>query len=420
MNIFMPADIMIPQVESLEKWSVIACDQFTSQPEYWEKVSQYVGNAPSALNIVFPEVELGNEDERKIEDINKTMLDYINKGIFQTYGKAFVYVERTLLNGSVRRGLVGQIDLEAYDYSPNAKAEIRASEKTVVERIPTRVNIRAKAVLEIPHVLLLCDDEEKSIIEPISEIKTKLKKLYEFDLMESGGHIVGWLIDGKVLDAVLERIERYTIKKREYYLAQNMDPLYYVVGDGNHSLAAAKVCYERMKLEHPEEDSFNYPDRYALVELENLHDDVQVFEPIHRIIKNVDTDRLLMELQNQISGEGGGIIQWFSQEKSGVLKLNRKSGVLPIGVIQNFLDDYVRTHSGEMDYIHGEDALKALAEEQDVIGFLLPKIEKNQVFASVVAEGVLPRKTFSMGHAQEKRYYLEARRIGQNYERKRS
>ena len=408
MNTFTSANILLPNVDSMEKWAVIACDQFVSQPEYWTQVRESVGSAPSALNVILPEAELGGDTAAQIRKINETMQDYLNSKLFACYENAFIYVERTLLSGAIRKGVVGAVDLEQYDYSPDSASAIRATEKTVVERIPPRMDIRRDAPIELPHVLLLCDDDRHALLESVSTRKENLPVLYDFDLMEGGGHITGWLVQGadaEVFRAALDDYAKYIRDK------QGDCPVLFAVGDGNHSLASAKGCYEELKKNDPSADLSAHPARFALVELENIHDDSQEFEPIHRIIKDTDPKLLLQKLQESCCAEGGCPVKWFSEGASGVVSLNVKDGQLAVGVLQGFLDAYLSDHKGETDYIHGDDALQQLSNASGSVGFLLPAMAKGDLFRGIVADGVLPRKTFSMGHAQEKRYYLEARVI---------
>ncbi len=391
MSIFTAADILLPQVESMEKWAVIACDQFASEPEYWEQARNFVKDAPSALALIWPEAELADDADKRIAGINAAMSRYLEQGLFQTYADCFIYVERTLLSGKIRRGIVGALDLDRYDYKPDTACPVRATEKTVVERIPPRVNIRKDAPLELPHVLLLCDDPEQLILGSVQ--KDTLPLLYDFELMQGGGRIRGWLIAGEDAHMLRTAIARYEASDK---------CVKYAVGDGNHSLASAKTCYEMSKQPAA---------RYALVELENIHDDAQEFEPIHRIVKDTDTKMLLDTLKKDACCEGGYPLQWFSGNESGTVMLRLGDGQLPVGALQSFLDEYLCSHPGETDYIHGDDSLKQLSAKENTVGFLLPPMEKSQLFPGIIADGVLPRKTFSMGHAQEKRYYLEARII---------
>ena len=411
MNLFEPADILIPKGAEMEKWAVIACDQFTSQPEYWERVEKYVGEAPSSLKLIFPEAKLGEESKGMVSEIKEAMETYLAEGLFTEYKNALIYVERTLLDGSIRKGIVGAINLDEYDYSTHSLSGIRATEKTVVERIPPRKIIRENAVLELPHILLFSDDEKDLMCGYLESVKEELPLVYEFDLMEEGGHIRGRLIQDEKLDAFMEKMEAYGDFIAEKYRDSEKVPMMFAVADGNHSLATAKACFEDIKLKNPEEDLLDHPARFALVELVNIHDEAQKFEPIHRIVKNVDVHALLGALLLDSCAEAGYPVKWYSGEKHGLVYLDPEKGQLPIGILQNFLDEYLSVHLGSIDYIHGEDVLQSLAKEANTVGFALPAIDKNKFFKGIIEDGVFPRKTFSTGHAQEKRYYLEARKI---------
>lgn len=412
MNAFLPADILFPQVDSMEKWAVIACDQFTSDPAYWERVRKNAEGAPSTINLILPEAELGTEQEAAHTAlINATMAQYLKDNIFMTLPNAFVYVERTLENGSVRPGLVGMVDLDAYDYSVGSTSAIRATERTVVERIPPRMRVRRDAPVELPHILMLCDDHEKVLIEPIAAQKDTLRKLYDFELMEGGRRIEGWLVDGAAAEAFNARLTEYTGKVGEKYAGLNGVPMVFAVGDGNHSLATAKSCYEELKAQNPGADLSMHPARFALVELENIHDEAQVFEPIHRIVTHCEPQKLLAALKESTCAEDGFPVRWYIGGESGTVLLDKSKSQLAVGVLQGFLDAYLKENAGEIDYIHDDDALISLAKQDNAIGFLLPAMEKSQLFRGVIADGILPRKTFSMGHSREKRYYLEGRKI---------
>ena len=410
MKTFAPANILLPKNVNFEKWAVIACDQFTSQPEYWQRVRENVGEAVSTLNLVFPEAELNVDRAERIKSINENMAKYLAEDIFTEYKDAYVYVERTLKNGVVRKGIVGVIDLEQYDYNADSKSAIRATEQTVLERIPPRVEIRRNASMELPHVLLLCDDEKERIIEPLTAKKAELPKIYDFDLMEGGGHIEGYLLQGTEVDAINEAIAAYEADVLAKYEGSGKAPMTYAVGDGNHSLATAKACYEELKEKCGAENVANHPARFALVELENIYDEAQVFEPIHRLLTNVDVKALRENLQAEIGGNGTAI-KWFANGKAGELKINDENGELPLEVIQVALDKYLKANAGEIDYIHGDETLEQLSQKENTIGFLMPNVTKNAFFENIVNNGVMPRKTFSMGEAEEKRYYLEGRRI---------
>ena len=412
MNAFLPADILLPRDVPMEKWAVIACDQFTSDQAYWDRVRANAAGSPSTINLILPEAELGTPKEAEHTAlINKTMGEYLKNDVFTCYPHSLVLVERTLENGSVRLGLMGMVDLDAYDYSTGSTSAIRATEKTVVERIPPRQRVRRDAPLELPHILMLADDHDKVLIEPIAAKKDSLKKLYDFDLMEGGGHIAGWLVEGEEVKAFEARLTEYSANVGKKYEGLPGVPMVFAVGDGNHSLATAKSCYEELKAKNPGADLSRHPARFALVELENIHDPAQVFEPIHRVIFNTEPEAMLEELEKTWCAEGGFPVQWFIGEKSGTIYLDRAKSQLAVGALQTFLDKYLKTHDGEIDYIHDDDVLIDLAKKPSSIGFLLPAMEKSQLFRGVIADGILPRKTFSMGHAREKRYYLEARKI---------
>ena len=380
---------------NLSKWAVIACDQFTSQPEYWENAKNFAGDSPSVYNLILPEAMLNNADGEKISRINSTMNEYLAGNIFDEHKNSYVYLERTLLDGSIRRGLVGVIDLEEYDFKLGSSSKIRATEQTVTERIPPRKKIRENATLELSHVILLCDDDKREIIEPLTLMKDRLKKIYDFDLMLGSKNIKGWLVDGKEAENLSKRIEDYEKRK-----SQELSVVY-AIGDGNHSLAAAKACYE---------DGFT--SRFAMVELENIYDDALKFEPIHRLVKNIDVEEFLKEIQDSICADDSDSwkINFYSRDKSGVLKIDKNKGASALIVIQKYLDE----KNFEIDYIHDIDALKKLSGENNSVGLEMPPFDesaKRDFFKIISKSGVMPRKTFSMGHAQEKRFYLEARRI---------
>ncbi len=396
MAVFQRGDLLIPQNRFLEKWPIIACDQFTSQPEYWEEAARIVGESPSAYHIVFPEAMLGVDENKRIQEIDRTMKRYLAEDVFRLFPQSYLYVERTLRNGTIRKGLVGMIDLEEYDFRDGTKKPIRATEKTVVSRIPPRVKIRSDAALETSHVLLLCSDPEKQLIEMIE----KGRMLYDLELMQGGGHLKGWLLEKEQADRFDERLREYT--------AAAEDGFCFAVGDGNHSLAAAKSCWESMKERDPSLRGSSHPARYAMVELENLFDEAQRFEPIHRVVRGVDTGELLAELGKK-TGRDGAPVLWYTRVGGGILRFGKEA--LPLEALQSALDEYLSLRGGSIDYIHGEDVALRLAREEGSIVFLLPRIEKEELFRTIARGGALPRKTFSIGHAEEKRYYLECRRI---------
>jgi len=399
MNTFKKANILIPKNIDFTKWSVVACDQYTSQPEYWNEVKSTVGNAPSTLNIVFPEAFLAEGDER-IAKINKTMEKYLEEDIFEELLDSMVYVERTMANGKVRKGIMGVIDLEDYDFTKGSKSKIRATEGTVLERIPPRVKIRENASLELPHVMLLIDDKERTVIEQVE----KGEMIYDFDLMQNSGHLSGWLLSDFEAERVLAALD---------VLDETADGnLLFAVGDGNHSLATAKTCWENLKATLSDEEQKNHPARFCLVEVENIHDEALEFEPIHRVVFGVNPEELLAEFKKYYpetsdADNGGQHIEYTYKGKKGDLFVKNSPSALCVGTLQKFLDhkDY------EVDYIHGADVTEKLSQAENTIGFLLPGMEKSDLFRGVIADGALPRKTFSMGEACDKRFYFEAKKI---------
>ncbi len=415
---FSPADILLPKDADMTRWAVVACDQFTSEPEYWEAVEQTVGEAPSALRLILPEAHLNapNVDEM-IEEINANMKRYMEEGIFRTYPDALIYIERTQSDGKVRHGLIGKVDLDCYDFTPGSGALIRATEGTVLDRIPPRVRVRKNAPIELPHIMVLIDNPEKTVIEPLTAAADKMQQLYDFDLMQSGGHIRAWLLTDEQKTAVaaaLRALAAPEVQEAKYGI-RDAAPLLYAMGDGNHSLATAKRCFEDLK-EKEGSAAYRSPARYALVELVNNHDDALVFEPIHRVCFGVDPDEILEALKaaypGTFEGEGEGhVIRWCAKDREGVLTVPNPRFQLAVGTLQSFLDQWKKEHPFEIDYIHGDETVRRLASQPDAIGFFLPPMGKEQLFKTVMADGVLPRKTFSMGHAQDKRYYIEARAI---------
>ena len=405
---FGAADILLPENCELQRWAVIACDQFTSQPAYWKQVDALTEGVPSAGHLILPECRLSASTEETVACIHETMRKYIREDLLRAYPDSFLYIERTLHNGQLRRGLIGMVDLEQYDYSGEVDAAVRATEQTVSERIPPRMAVRRGAALELPHVLLLCDDERREVIETLTGRKARLKQMYDFDLMLGGGHLAGWLVDGEEKQTLRARIAAYEHRERQKHPDAR---LLYAVGDGNHSLATAKACFEELKAQHPDQDFSRHPARYALCELNNIHDPSQVFEPIHRIVKHCDPEKLIRDLSDRFDTTEGTPVPWVSSGTSGVLRIPEEGDLLPLALLQRELDRWLTENDGELDYIHGDAALFALEHEQGSVGFRLPAIDKGSLFPGILSGGVLPRKTFSMGEAEEKRYYLEARKI---------
>ncbi len=401
-NCFAPANILLPaDDETARFWPVVACDQFTSQREYWEELAKLVGDRPSALNIVFPEVYL-EEGFGRIESIQRHIEDYLSRGVLtERVHEGFVLVERTTASG-VRLGLVGKVDLDCYDYTPESRALIRATEGTVTSRIPPRVRIRRGAELESPHVMLLCDDRERELIEPLYVRRDEFRKLYDLELMMGGGHLRGYAVTGAAAKEAQEIIARQ----------QSRSGLYLAVGDGNHSLATAKTCWEQIKPTLSEEERKSHPARYALAELVNLHCEALNFEPIHRLLFNVDAGKLIKDFTDALPcAEGEDIVFIHRGGRRGV-KLTAAGDRLPVDLLQEFLDEWLKGHPETgIDYVHGSAALEELSLKEGNCGMALKAMDKNALFPAIVAGGVLPRKTFSLGEAEEKRYYMECRKI---------
>lgn len=419
MNVpFKKANILLPKNAQMEKWAVVACDQYTSEPEYWKEVETIVGDAPSTLKITLPEIYLEQDNvSERIENINKEMDRLLATDFFHTFENSLIYLERTDNNGKVRKGIIGMVDLEDYSYEKGSQSLIRATEGTVLERIPPRVRVRENASLEVPHVMLLIDDEKKEIIESLSDKVSKEDIVYDFDLMQHGGHVKGYKVPENLMDGIFKGLESLADKNNfeAKYNVKDKGVLLFSVGDGNHSLATAKACYENLKKTMSEEEAKNHPARYALVEVVNLHSDALEFEPIHRVVFGVDPEKMMKELEkyyvlSRTPGEGQKVECVYKGKDETVYITNPKSN-LAVGSLQMFLDEYLKANGGKIDYIHGDDVTKELGSKPGNIGFLLPSMAKTDLFKTVILDGALPRKTFSMGHSYDKRYYLEARKI---------
>ena len=413
---FHNADILIPNSSAdMSKWAVIACDQYTSEPEYWDAVSANVGGAPSALNLILPELYLENDDvSDRISNIHVAMEKYIADGVFTEYKNAMVYVERVQSNGIVRKGLIGAIDLEKYDFAKGSTSEVRATEATVIERIPPRIKVRQGAPLELPHIMILIDDPDDTVIGSLD--KSSMKKLYDTKLMQNGGSIEGYLVDESTqekIDSALSALADPDTFNKKYGLTDT-PVLLYAMGDGNHSLATAKEFYEQLKKSNPDKDFSNHPARYALAEIVDLHSDALKFEAIYRLVYDVDCDKLIAGVTESLALSEETSDQWVEivcRGKSKKLYIHNATSNLSVGSLQNYLDGYIKENGGKIDYIHGIENVKTLAEKHDGIAFILPDMDKSQLFPTVIKDGALPRKTFSMGHADDKRFYIEARRI---------
>ncbi len=414
---FYPADILLPSfannAEAMKSWSCIACDQYTSEPEYWNNIESIVGTAPSTLRITLPEIYLSEADKR-IPGINETMKKYAG-GILCEHKDTMIYLERTQNNGKIRRGLVGAIDLECYDYTKGAKSLVRATEGTVLDRIPPRVKIREGASVELPHIMILIDDPKRTVIEPIIEKAGAYETAYDFTLMANGGHSLGKFIPADEIARISAALDAlYDNAAAD----QSCDkPLVFAMGDGNHSLASAKAFWEQLKPTLTKEELAVHPARYALCEIVNIHDESLEFEPIYRVIFGVDPEKLINDLAAYVKSLPASDIpsQTFSIiDASGCkeMTVDNPTSLLPVGTLQTFLDGYIKTCEGAViDYIHGVESTKKLASAKNAIGFIFKGMEKSELFPTVVRDGALPRKTFSMGEADDKRFYLEARKI---------
>lgn len=444
MNCLRVPQIMMPKEGTdLYKWSVIACDQYTSQPEYWKETEEIVGTAASALHLILPEVYLEEADEaERVAEIHQTMEKYLADGTLQQQPRGFMLVERSFGKKYSRCGLVVEIDLEAYEYKKGAHSLVRPTEMTVEERIPPRLRVRQKAAVELPHIMLLIDDPDCTVIEPLMAAKNRYQQIYDTELMQKGGHISGWLIpEGEITDDIMLKIEQLAepeIFRERYHLKEDYPLLNFAVGDGNHSMATAKAAWENIKKDLTEEEKKNHPARFCLCEVVNIQDKSLEIEPIHRVVFNVNEEellcaagkyyeeqgcRLIIADETQLEEAGGqakpdvkgDIIHSFtlcSARGRKILKvLNSKWGIA-VAALQSFLDDFLASHSeSRIDYIHGMDVVEQLGMKEGNVGIFLPEVLKEDLFIGVIKDGVLPRKTFSMGDANEKRYYMECKKI---------
>jgi uncharacterized protein (DUF1015 family) len=433
-TIYLPKDTV-----SLRKWSVIACDQYTSQPEYWKGVDDLVIGSPSTYHLIYPEVYLEESDkDQRIQQIYSNMNKYLEEGLLEPQRPGFILVNRQIAHGKTRKGLVVALDLEKYDYSAGSQTLIRATEGTIVDRLPPRMQIRERAALEFPHILVLIDDPQKTIIEPL--FNKSLPVAYDFDLMMKGGHITGYKIENeKMIEEIAANIKKLADKKafNKKYSVSNQEVLLYAMGDGNHSLATAKALWEKRKKNAADPTTImNHPSRFALVELVNLHDEGMQFEAIHRVIFNIRPQAMLDSMKSFFAAQGvqfsytktdqaaviaglkgstntkQQVIHFVSGDVCGHIELTNPKLNLEVGSLQSFLDWYLKQEPKvTIDYVHGDNVVLDLGQKSNNIGFFLPAMSKHELFKTVILDGALPRKTFSMGDADEKRFYLEARKI---------
>lgn len=433
--------ILLPRKGAdLKKWAVVACDQYTSQLSYWEQAAQFVGASPSTLNIILPEVYLESPDVHdRIAAINREMADYLSGGILEAQAPGFMLVERTLAGGKKRRGLMAALDLEHYDYAKDSATLIRATEGTIIDRLPPRIKVREHAPIELPHIMVLIDDPERTVIEPL--FAEDLPLAYDSDLMMDSGHVRGRMVTGAEdisrTARALEKLGSVDAFNQRYGVTDR-PVLLYALGDGNHSFATAKVIWETIKKEAADPAAvMGHPARYALVELVNIHDEGLEFEPIFRVLFNADLDDMLSRMEAYYRGQGSvfswhavadrgemrskaaalsrpglHVIPFVAGKNLGLLCIDRPVLTLEVGSLQAFLDAYLKEKPEmKIDYIHGADVVAELGSQPGNIGFALPVLSKFDFFRTVILDGALPRKTFSMGEAHEKRFYLECRKI---------
>ena len=395
MRVFTPADILLPRVDDMTKWSCIACDQFTAEPEYWREAERIVGSEPSTLRLMLPEAWLGVRDSAaETRKIYAAMKDYVNRGIFRTVEQSFIYVERTLPSGAVRRGLVGKLDLECYDWAPGSATPVRATEGTVESRLPARVEVRRGATLEMPHIMVFIDDPENAVIPSAAGGEA----LYDFELMLGGGHIRGSRVTGEAAERLTAALEAPEGSVR------------FAMGDGNHSLAAAKRCWEQIKRNLPESELETHPARYALAEIVNIHDEAVTFEPIHRVLLETVPRGFIEEAAARLPRGKGQAVTLLAGRREMEIETGMPLGAL-VALVDELLGDWRREHGGEPDYIHGDEDARALGGRPSSVGVLLPRLEKAELFPYITEHGPYPKKSFSIGHAKDKRYYLECRAI---------
>lgn len=433
------------------KWAVVACDQYTSEMEYWKDVENYVGDAPSTLHLIYPEAYLEDENddrEARIAKIRENMKKYLAENTLVEDTPGFIYLDRSTEVVSSRKGLMVLLDLEKYDYNKGSQTLIRATEGTVLDRLPPRIKVRKGADLELPHILILIDDPERNVIEPLAEKVDQMKKIYDFDLMKNSGHITGYKIEDENLsNEIQEGFAKLADKetfKTKYGVGDDKGVLLFAVGDGNHSLATAKAIWEQLKEEGADADN---PARFALVEIENVHDEGIEFEPIHRVVFDVDYKDMLAKMDEYYKGIGCEFSYEMAENKDhafhkvntpcccsgacnahsivfvagteyGVMTVKNPKSNLAVGTLQAFIDEYLKTNTkSKVDYIHGDDVVVKLSQDADRMGFFLPAMEKSDLFKTVILDGALPRKTFSMGEASEKRFYIECRKIQQSLQK---
>ena len=417
MKTFRRTDILLPRDCDMTKWSVVACDQFTSQPEYWAALEESCKDVPATLHLMLPEAYLESCDQfAAAEQINAEMQKYLDGGVFRTLKDSYIYVERTLHGGAVRRGLVGVLDLEDYDYTADSASLIRATEATVESRLPPRVRVREGAALEMPHTMVFIDDEKDAVMESLSAKRAALPAVYDFELCAGGGHIRGWQVTGADADALDGVIDGLGNPARLHGRYGSAAPAVFAMGDGNHSLATAKKCWEALKPTLSAAERETHPARFSLVELVNIHDEGVTFEPIHKVVFDTQAEDFISCAEAWFApyvteGKGTHVIRILTAAGEKVLQLNGFTIGKLIGSAEDLCQSYMSSHGGKIDYIHNDETAESMGRQPGCAAILLPKMEKSELFTSVISSGVFPRKSFSIGHAEDKRYYLECRRI---------
>ncbi|WP_432821642.1 DUF1015 domain-containing protein [Trichloromonas sp.] len=433
--------ILLPKTGlDLSKWAVIACDQYTSQPEYWDKVEELTAGEPTTLNLIFPEVHLEEPDgDARIRAINAAMESYLDEGVLESQTPGFILVDRATEHAPSRKGLMVALDLEQYDYRPGADTLIRATEGTILDRLPPRIRVREKAPIELPHIMVLIDDPEQTVIEPLC--RRQLPVAYDFPLMLGGGHLRGWRVDDPAaIQQVVDALDRLAEPGRfaARYQVDDQPVVLYAMGDGNHSFATAKAIWEKLKETAADREAImDHPARFALVELVNIHDPGLEFEAIHRVLFDIEFDQLIQQAEafyrkagaafscelcgdldslpeksRRLKQEGRHLIPFIAGEQCGLFVIDNPPLHLVVATLQAFLDHFLADHpKARIDYIHGEGTVTALGKRPSNLGFYLPAISKHDLFKTIILDGALPRKTFSMGEADEKRFYMECRKI---------
>ncbi len=425
-------EILLPKDGSdMTKWAVVACDQYTSQPEYWKNAMGLVGDSPSTLNLILPEVYLETpREEELVSEVNSNMKKYLEENILVKQKPGFILVDRKTSKASSRKGLVVGLDLEHYDFREGSKTLIRATEGTIVDRLPPRIKVRKDAPIELPHIMVLIDDPDKTIIEPLFDMD--LAKTYDFELMMQSGHIKGYRIDNEnTINTIAEKLAQLSDPEtfNQKYNVENQAVLLYAMGDGNHSFATAKAIWEELKKSgQSTEEIMSHPARYALVELVNLHDEGLEFEPIHRVFFNVDTKDMFEKMDAFYSAQGSElsikkvdgepetenahVVSFVTGNETGALMIKNPKLILEVATLQSFLDSYLENNKqAKLDYVHGKEVVSELGSKPRNVGFFLEPMSKHALFKTIILDGALPRKTFSMGEADEKRFYLECRKI---------